>query len=355
MGRPLACAVACSLMLLPNLCSAQPVTWDVSGAPIGVDETLTAAATVRAQARLLAFAEIILPDTARTRGGASGLPFAQLTWLMPLPDYSTSKVTVGPRFAAVPSLVEDVAVSGPTGSAPDEVTVPATEPDSEPFGLQTARAPQGLLWVKWRKVRRTITAGAPALMRCRTEASRCSEAAGRFVTIVDEAARHRGRARLELVNQRINAAIRYVSDKRQWRRSDLWSAPLDANDRGSFDTGMGDCEDYAIAKYVALLEAGTPARDLRLLMVRDTTARTYHAVLAARLNGQWLLLDNRWRRLIADDEARFFTPLFALNAAGVERFAAARPDNRRAHIRRAARTPDRLVLAGERGPVRGEG
>lgn len=92
-----------------------------------------------------------------------------------------------------------------------------------------------------------------------------------------------------------------------------------------------------IAKYVALRNAGTPGQDLRLLMVRDTTFHSYHAVLATRLHGQWLLLDNRWRRLIPDNEGRFFRPLFALDAPGVDRFAAAGGNHRRTHVKRIAK------------------
>ena len=234
----------------------------------------------------------------------------------------------------------------------EKVNPPAArEQNSEPFGLLTARAPQGLLWTKWRKVQRAIEAEAPALARCRATSARCSQAAARFVAIVEAAAKRQGRARLEVVNERINAAIRYTSDMKQWRRSDRWSAPLDRRHRGSFDTGMGDCEDYAIAKYVALRSAGTPARDLRLLMVRDTSVRTYHAVLAARQDGQWLLLDNRWRRLIEDSKAPFFTPLFALNAAGVERFAAT-ASNRPA-VKHTAKAAAPVLFAGEPGAMRG--
>ena len=117
---------------------------------------------------------------------------------------------------------------------------------------------------------------------------------------------------------------------------------------GSSDTGKRDCEDYAIAKYAALRDAGTPARDLRLLVVRDTTARTNHAVLAARQDGRWLLLDNRWRRLIPDHEARFFKPLFALNTAGVERFTAVRARRQSSDARQARRKGARPDHPGRR-------
>ena len=53
-----------------------------------------------------------------------------------------------------------------------------------------------------------------------------------------------------------------------------------------------DCEDYAIAKYVALREAGVEAADLRFLLVRDRLAGD-HAVLGVRYEGRWLILDNR--------------------------------------------------------------
>ena len=42
----------------------------------------------------------------------------------------------------------------------------------------------------------------------------------------------------------------------------------------------GDCEDYAIAKYVALREAGVARENLQLVLVRDRAVRQDHAVLA---------------------------------------------------------------------------
>lgn len=192
----------------------------------------------------------------------------------------------------------------------------------EPFGLLTFRTPHGPLWTKWRKVEAEIGAAAPAMAHCRGNIRHCSASAARFVAIVKQAAAREGKDRLALANRRINASIRYQTDEAQWHKPDVWSAPLDVNGKGSFDTGLGDCEDYAIAKYVALRAAGVAAEDLQLLMVRDTSARTDHAVLAARDGGKWLLLDNRWSRLIDDEDAAFFVPLFALNDDGVRSFAA---------------------------------
>ena len=123
-------------------------------------------------------------------------------------------------------------------------------------------------------------------MSCLADETACSPAAARFAAIVKEAREHEGRVRLNFVNQRVNNAIRYTSDMTQWGTPDEWSAPLAAG-KGSFDTGLGDCEDYAIAKYVALRAAGIPAKQLRVLLVRDNIARLDHAVLAANEDGHW--------------------------------------------------------------------
>src|SRR5262249_20222563 len=80
-------------------------------------------------------------------------------------------------------------------------------------------------------------------------------------------------------------------------------------------------EDYAIAKYVALRAAGVPAKQLRVLLVRDNIARLDHAVLAASEDGHWFILDNRWTAAVEDNDVRRFTPLFALDDQGVKLLA----------------------------------
>lgn len=204
----------------------------------------------------------------------------------------------------------------PDASAPAQ----GTTRSNEPFGLFTFVAPDSIVWFKWRKVADDIRAQEPALMRCLADATFCSPAAFRFVAIVKEAREHDGRVRLNFVNQRVNNAIRYTSDMTQWATPDEWSAPLAAG-KGSFETGLGDCEDYAIAKYVALRAAGVPAKQLRVLLVRDNIARLDHAVLAANEEGHWFILDNRWTAAVEDNDVRRFTPLFALDDQGVKLLA----------------------------------
>jgi predicted transglutaminase-like cysteine proteinase len=186
----------------------------------------------------------------------------------------------------------------------------------EPFGLFAFRAPEGILWRKWRGVEADLAADDMVVARCRDE-NDCTPAARRFLSILEAVKAREGRAKLEEVNRQINATIRYVSDLAQHGEPDRWTAPLAA-----LAAGRGDCEDYAIAKYVILREAGYPLADLRFLLVRDRVARDDHAVLAARLEGQWLILDNRFAAIPEDREMRNFTPLFALDHEGVKLVAA---------------------------------
>ena len=220
-----------------------------------------------------------------------------------------------------PNAVRLAALTPPSTTATDaraEVALPVGVPPvgNEPFGLFTFRAPDSMLWRKWHGVEGEIAQEQVVLERCRSDAATCPSYAAQFLRLVAAVKAKSGRAQLEEVNLGVNTAIRYVSDVVQFRELDRWSAPL-----ATFATAKGDCEDYAIAKYVALREAGFPEGDMRILLVRDRTVRQDHAVLAARLDGRWLILDNRWARLRDDNGELNFTPLFAINHEGVNLFA----------------------------------
>ncbi len=217
------------------------------------------------------------------------------------------------RLAALPPNSGSTTDAQPQSSAAPPV-------GSEPFGLFTFRAPQGALWRKWESVEADIANEKLVLDHCRDHdnAEACPSYAAQFQRLINAVKSKSGRAQLEEANQGVNAAIHYASDLAQFGELDRWSAPL-----ASFATAKGDCEDYAIAKYVALREAGFPKGDLRLLLGRDRTVLQDHAVLAARLDGDWLILDNRWSELREDSADLNFTPLFAIDHTGV--FLLAKP------------------------------
>jgi predicted transglutaminase-like cysteine proteinase len=195
---------------------------------------------------------------------------------------------------------------------------PRTARSEEPFGLFTFRAPEGPLWAKWRGVEAAIDEEAPMLAQCRHDAEHCpSPAALRFLGMIEEAQKKAaGREKLDAVNRMVNSAILYTSDLAQHGVADLWSAPL-----ATFTSGRGDCEDYAIAKYVLLRESGVSVQDMRLLLVRDRSADQDHAVLAVREASGWLILDNRSTVMLDTSEVRHLLPLFAIDQDGVKLFA----------------------------------
>jgi predicted transglutaminase-like cysteine proteinase len=186
-----------------------------------------------------------------------------------------------------------------------------------PFGLFTFRAPDGVLWSKWRGVEARMTGESLLLQVCRSDPGSCGMAGRAALAVMDEARDADGMARIGIVNRSVNAAVRYVSDDRQHGLADVWSSPL-----ATLASGEGDCEDYAIAKYMLLRQLGVAETDLMLLLVRDNAVRQDHAVLGVRVDGRWLVLDNRQARVLDADQLAHFTPLFALDHDGVGLFAA---------------------------------
>lgn len=190
---------------------------------------------------------------------------------------------------------------------------------AEPFGLSTAILTEGGLRDKWLGVERQLDDEMLVLELCQEDRLRCeSIPALRFLAIVDNARAREGRARFGEINRAINLAIRPMSDLAQYGSIDVWSSPL-----ATFATGAGDCEDYAIAKLLALRVAGIPAQDLRLVILRDTIRHEDHAVVAAQLEGRWLLLDNRRMAMVEDAQLRNYRPLFVIDQDGVRAYSPA--------------------------------
>ena len=124
---------------------------------------------------------------------------------------------------------------------------------------RASRSAGGGLHDKWLGVQRRLDDEMVQLALCEGDRDGCvSPAALQFLDIVDAARLREGRARLGEINRAINLAIRPMSDLAQYGQIDVWTSPLATLARGG-----GDCEDYAIAKFVALRRAGIAADDLQ--------------------------------------------------------------------------------------------
>jgi predicted transglutaminase-like cysteine proteinase len=173
---------------------------------------------------------------------------------------------------------------------------------------------------KWRDVLARIDSDEETLAACRTSPDACSPAARQLLQLVELGRQRAGRARLGEINRAVNLSIKATSDWSQYGVDDFWSAPL-----ATLEKGAGDCEDYAILKYLALREAGISPDDLRLLIVSYPRRRTFHAVLAVHLDEEWLLLDNLTMVMVNSLDATQYRPLIALDYHAMTTFAGAPP------------------------------
>ena len=92
--------------------------------------------------------------------------------------------------------------------------------------------------------------------------------------------------KLQAVNDYLNQAP-YVVDMINWGIKDYWSSP------GEFFSRFGDCEDYAIAKFLTLRELGMPSKNMRIVVLQDQSLNVAHAVLAIYLADRTLVMDNQ--------------------------------------------------------------
>ena len=72
---------------------------------------------------------------------------------------------------------------------------------------------------------------------------------------------------------------------------------------------------------MALRRAGIAPDDIRIVVLHDTIHGENHAVAAARLDGRWLMLDNRRMAMVEDSDVRNYQPTFVIDQHGVMRYA----------------------------------
>ena len=133
----------------------------------------------------------------------------------------------------------------------------------------------------------------------------------------------RGQSDAELlrrVNDFTNRRIRFAEDLTVWQKVDYWASPLE-----SLGRGLGDCEDYVIAKYFTLRELGVPTAKLRLIYVRariggpHSSITQAHMVLGYYATPQAipLVLDNLLGEIRPAAQRPDLAPVFSFNGEGV--------------------------------------
>lgn len=105
------------------------------------------------------------------------------------------------------------------------------------------------------------------------------------------------------------ANIPYKEDMQQFGVTDYWQTRAEL-----LKHKAGDCEDFAIAAYYDLLEAGIPENQLHIYIVYDRKTRELHAYLQA---GD-LVLDRRqgWTILTVEEAGAKYAPIYSINRQG---------------------------------------
>jgi len=133
--------------------------------------------------------------------------------------------------------------------------------------------------------------------------------AGRWAALVAGLAALPLRERVAQVNALLNR-VPYVSAADNWHDADHWETPLEFLAKG------GQCEDYAIAKIMALAATGVPEEALRLVVLRDTSRSLDHAVAVVYVDGEALVLDNQLSDVVPATRIGWYVPYYSINRTG---------------------------------------
>lgn len=158
--------------------------------------------------------------------------------------------------------------------------------------------------------------------------------------------------KLRRVNEFFNRHTQFADDHEVWGQSDYWATPME-----TLAKGKGDCEDFTIAKYFTLLNAGVPNEQLRLVYVKariggpDSTLIQAHMVLAyyPAPDAEPLVLDNLITDIRPASRRPDLAPVFSFNSQGLWQGAGGNDPKSAGSIGRLSRWQDLLQRARQEG------
>lgn len=128
------------------------------------------------------------------------------------------------------------------------------------------------------------------------------------------------REQLLQVNDFFHRHVRYMTDAELYGEEDYWATPLE-----TLGHGLGDCEDWAIAKYVSLRRLGIPDEQLRLIYVRAQIGGPRSPLSQAHMvlgyyetpDAEPLILDSLISNVLPASQRTDLSPVFSFNADGL--------------------------------------
>ncbi len=117
------------------------------------------------------------------------------------------------------------------------------------------------------------------------------------------------RAKIEAVNSLVNR-YPYTPSAANWSQPNYWETPFE------FLAKSGQCQDYAITKFMLLRAAGVPNELLRVVVLRDRRLGLDHAVTVAYIGGEALMLDNQIPDVVPVSSIHHYQPYYSINESG---------------------------------------
>lgn len=114
---------------------------------------------------------------------------------------------------------------------------------------------------------------------------------------------------INTINREMNER-RYIVDPINWSLPDYWATPF------QFLRKNGDCEDYAIAKFMALRALGFENAEMRIVVLNDLNLGIAHAILVVYVDGKALVLDNQIASVVPAESIRHYQPVYSVNEDG---------------------------------------
>ena len=112
--------------------------------------------------------------------------------------------------------------------------------------------------------------------------------------------------RLQFINREVNRTP-YIVDPQNWNSDDYWETPYE------FFIYSGDCEDFAITKYLALKASGFSTQQMRIVVLQDLNLNLLHSVLAVQIDNTTYILDNQFQQVMKDEAIHHYQPIYSIN------------------------------------------
>jgi predicted transglutaminase-like cysteine proteinase len=212
-------------------------------------------------------------------------------------------------IAAAIAIVATMAPARALETPLPEVALPEAaraRPFPQVFGTSETAGSNLAAFRRWggvieRSIHEWLGYGDPCSARL---AGKCTT--GEWRQLVSRLADKPRRERIDKVNAFFNR-IPYVVDASNWGVADYWATPL------QFLSRAGDCEDYAVAKYVTLRQLGFSSDEMRVVVLDDTNLRVPHAILTVVDGDRLLVLDNQIPDVVDSKRILHYKAIYSIN------------------------------------------